>query len=153
MIGLNWAAEQRYLLEFGLFFFSGVIIYKFDVTATRTRALWVLALCWVAAGIAFALDRAFFAFWLAVPVTTLVIGTASTPYLRRAGRFGDISYGLYVYAFPIQQTLIWLYKDTLSWSMLFLVVLVVTTGLAYASWHAVEKRALRLKPRRPSART
>lgn len=151
--GLQWVPEQRYLLEFGLFFFAGVIICKYKVTETRTRAITVLALCWLAAGIAFACDRVFLALWLVVPVTTLLIGTASTPYLRRTGRFGDISYGLYVYAFPVQQTLIWLYKDRLSWSMLFLVVLVVTTGLAFASWHAVEKRALRLKPRRPSART
>ena len=152
VMALHWTLNQRFLLEFGLFFFAGVIIFKLGVTATRTRAITVLALCWVAAGIALALDRAFLALWLAVPVTTLIIGTASTPYLRRAGRFGDISYGLYVYAFPVQQTLIWLYKDRLSWSMLFLLVLVVTTGLALASWHGVEKWALRLKPRRPSAR-
>lgn len=150
--GLQWVPEQRYLLEFGLFFFAGVIICKYKVTETRNRGITVLALCWLAAGIAFVCDRAFLALWLVVPVTTLLIGTASTPYLRRAGRFGDISYGLYVYAFPVQQTLIWLYKDRMSWGMLFLLVLVVTTGLAFASWHGIEKRALRLKPRRPSAR-
>lgn len=146
--GLQWAPEQRFLLEFGLFFFAGVIIYKFGVVASRKRAYAVLATCWAIAGIAFAFDRALLAFWLVVPITTLLVGTASTPYLRRIGRYGDISYGLYIYAFPVQQTLIWLYKDKLPWTILFLLVLVVTVSLAFASWHLVEKRALRLKPRR-----
>lgn len=146
--GLQWAPEQRFLLEFGLFFFAGVIIYKFRVVASRKRAYVVLAACWAIAGIAFVFDRALLAFWLVVPITTLLVGTASTPYLRRIGRYGDISYGLYIYAFPVQQTLIWLYKDKLPWTTLFLLVLVVTVSLAFASWHLVEKRALRLKPRR-----
>jgi peptidoglycan/LPS O-acetylase OafA/YrhL len=76
----------------------------------------------------------------------LAVGNASTPYLRRAGRFGDLSYGTYIYAFPVQQTLIWLFKDRLSWTAVFALTVATTLALAFASWHLVEKRALRLKP-------
>jgi peptidoglycan/LPS O-acetylase OafA/YrhL len=151
--GMFWSPEQRFLLEFGLFFFAGVVLYQFGIHASRSKALLTLALCWIAAAIAYGFDRPLLSLWLAVPVTTLLMGTASTPYLRRAGRFGDASYGLYLYAFPVQQTLIWLYKDKLSWSVLFLLVLASTLALALASWHLLEKRVLRLKPVRRGTAT
>ena len=100
------------------------------------------------AAVALACARPLLALWLVLPVTVLVVGNASTPYFRRAGRFGDLSYGLYIYAFPVQQTLIWLFKDRLSWWSVLGLTLIVTFTLAFASWHLVEKWALRLKPSR-----
>jgi peptidoglycan/LPS O-acetylase OafA/YrhL len=88
------------------------------------------------------------ALWLVLPVSVVLAGQAGTPVLRRAGRFGDLSYGLYIYAFPVQQTLIWQLKDQLSWGALLALTIATTTVLAFASWHLVEKRALRLKPGR-----
>lgn len=145
---LNWRPEQRFALEFSLFFFSGVLFHMLDVRASVKRQAWVLALCLSTALVAYSLDRAFLALWLAVPIATLLFGTASTAYVRQTGRFGDVSYGLYLYAFPVQQTLFWLYKDSLSWTMLLLLVSLVTLFLAFASWHLVEKLALQLKPGR-----
>jgi peptidoglycan/LPS O-acetylase OafA/YrhL len=146
LLGLR--PEQRFSLEFGLFFFAGVIFHKLDVESSIKRQRWALALCLGAALVAYALQRPFLALWLAVPMATLFIGTASTPYIRQTGRFGDVSYGLYLYAFPVQQTLFWLYKDTLSWAALLVLVSAITLCLAFASWHLVEKVALRLKPSR-----
>ena len=44
--------------------------------------------------------------WVALPYAVLVIGLASTPVVRRAARYGDMSYGLYLWAFPVQQVLV-----------------------------------------------
>lgn len=55
----------------------------------------------------------------------------------------DISYGIYVYAFPVQQLLAVFglaFLDPLSFS---LVALVITALLAVASWYGVERPALR----------
>jgi len=57
---------------------------------------------------------------------------------------GDVSYGLYVYAFPVQQLIVWLDPAIGPWG-LFCVVLPVTFMLAWFSWHLVEKPALALK--------
>lgn len=148
---LSWRPEQRFALEFGLFFFAGVLLHKLDVQSSVKRQRWVLALCWGAATMAYALHRPLLSLWLALPITILVFGTASTAYIRRTGRFGDVSYGLYLYAFPVQQTLFWLYQDKLSWLELLALVSAVTWCLAFASWHLVEKMALRLKPGRSTA--
>jgi peptidoglycan/LPS O-acetylase OafA/YrhL len=69
--------------------------------------------------------------------------------VRRLGRLGDFSYWLYIYAFPTQQLMIWLYKDRLPWGAVLALSIGATLALAFASWHLVEKHALRLKPRAP----
>lgn len=143
----GWRVEQRLLLEFGLFFFAGTTIHAFQLHQSDLKTQLLLASgCWALAGLAFFMGRPLLALWLVVPMTVLLFGNASTPLLRRAGRFGDLSYGMYIYAFPVQQTLIWLYKDRLSWGALLALTIAVTILLAFASWHLVEKWALRLKP-------
>lgn len=73
-------------------------------------------------------------------------GRITHPALRLKDR--DISYGLYIYAFPVQQSLA--LAGTPSWHPLLagLVALVLTVPLAVASWVLVERPALRLKNRR-----
>ena len=61
-------------------------------------------------------------------------------------RVGDYSYGLYVYAFPIQQTLVERIPG-LDPLPLFALSLALTLGAAIVSWHGLEQPALRLKSR------
>jgi peptidoglycan/LPS O-acetylase OafA/YrhL len=84
---------------------------------------------------------------LGLPVLVVLAGTAATPVLRRAGRFGDISYGLYIYAFPVQQTWVWLGGRGMSFAVGVLCCTAITVVLAWLSWRLVEQPALKLKPR------
>jgi peptidoglycan/LPS O-acetylase OafA/YrhL len=59
---------------------------------------------------------------------------------------GDISYGVYLYGWPIQQTLQALFPSVSGWTMLP-AALALTCAAATLSWLAVEKPALRLKAR------
>jgi peptidoglycan/LPS O-acetylase OafA/YrhL len=63
-----------------------------------------------------------------------------------AARFGDLSYGLYIYGWPIEQVLVRLNGGTMSWRALFGLAFPITAACAFASWHLIEARALRLKP-------
>ena len=63
-----------------------------------------------------------------------------------AARFGDISYGLYIYGWPSQQTVIWLMHKHAQWWQVFILATLLAGTLAFLSWHLIEKRALRLKP-------
>ncbi|MEW8506954.1 MAG: acyltransferase [Candidatus Thiodiazotropha sp.] len=59
-------------------------------------------------------------------------------------RLGDYSYGMYVFHFPIMQSLIVILKIDSPYP-LFFTTLAVTTPFAVLSWHFIEKRALSLK--------
>ncbi|WP_420550636.1 acyltransferase family protein [Litorivicinus lipolyticus] len=59
-------------------------------------------------------------------------------------RLGDYSYGLYIYAFPVQQTLMVLNPDTTVTQSIALATL-ISLSLAILSWRWVEQPALRLK--------
>ena len=82
--------------------------------------------------------------WLFLPYVVLTIGLVSTPYVRRASRFGDLSYGLYLWAFPVQQLVIDLW-GVQRMSVNLVAVTAITALLAFASWHAVEHPSMRLK--------
>ncbi|MCK9920315.1 acyltransferase family protein [Frankia sp. AgPm24] len=72
--------------------------------------------------------------------------------LHRLGTRRDLSYGLYIYGFPIQQlaTVYGLHRQGI---LVYLpVTVVVTVVLAAASWYLVEAPALRHKSPRPRSR-
>ncbi|WP_051236153.1 acyltransferase family protein [Ottowia thiooxydans] len=91
----------------------------------------------------------YLAFLIAVPYTIIYIGTRSTPILRQFGRWGDPSYGMYLIAFPIQQTLIHFLWPSVDSMGILAISIIITTILAYASWHGLEKIALKIKPLKP----
>jgi peptidoglycan/LPS O-acetylase OafA/YrhL len=66
-----------------------------------------------------------------------------------AARYGDLSYGLYIYGWPVEQLLVGLHGGAMNWLPLFAEALPITALLAFLSWHLIEKRALRFKPKSP----
>lgn len=63
------------------------------------------------------------------------------------GKYGDCSYGMYIYAFPVQQLFSSLYPNQMWWENLG-ASFPVTLLLAIFSWKLVEKPCLALKNRR-----
>lgn len=83
-----------------------------------------------------------------VLITYTALWLALHPRLRLPvpDRIGDVSYGLYLFAFPIQQTLVWFKPNIGPW-LLFAASFCITFIVAWCSWHALEKPALNLKGR------
>jgi peptidoglycan/LPS O-acetylase OafA/YrhL len=73
-----------------------------------------------------------------------VVGLGSSSLMAWFSRGGDASYGMYVFAWPVQQFVLLLIAP--FWPSL-LVAFIVTAAIGYATWHAFEKR-LMAYPRR-----
>jgi peptidoglycan/LPS O-acetylase OafA/YrhL len=86
-------------------------------------------------------------FWpwgvLVLPFAIVGLGHHLPAQLRRIGDATDISYGLYLYGFPVSQLIIAVFgQDSLNAPLLAVASVVGTIPLAYLSWHLVEKRFL-----------
>jgi peptidoglycan/LPS O-acetylase OafA/YrhL len=57
-----------------------------------------------------------------------------------AARFGDLSYGLYIYGWPIEQCVVYFSGGTAPWWEVFGVSLPLAAAAAFLSWHWVERR-------------
>lgn len=80
------------------------------------------------------------------PYVILCLAFRTRSLIRLPAWFGDYSYGLYIYAFPVQQTISLAISPGSGWVMFFL-ALPITLACAAASWHFVERPALSLKTR------
>ena len=67
------------------------------------------------------------------------------------GKYGDFSYGLYIYAFPIQQLTVYLMSKyspiPIEWWSCFIISFPLTLVFSILSWHLVEARFLRSRTR------
>lgn len=66
--------------------------------------------------------------------------------LKTINATDDISYGVYLYAWPIGMLLMWYWRD-MGLVTHGLLTLFAATTLGFLSWHLVEKRFMRLKSR------
>lgn len=127
------------------FFLAGTVLYLFRERIGYNRGVSVLLLL---AYIAIVNTTAvnWFQFIL-FPYLVIAAAFQRAPRLARAGRFGDPSYGIYLWAFPIQQITSSLFQEQGMWLVLPLSLL-VTVVLGYGSWHLLEVRFLRLRRKR-----
>jgi peptidoglycan/LPS O-acetylase OafA/YrhL len=115
------------------------------IVRERVPASWGLVLV----GIAATLASAFF--FAPLPVTAISVGllvlTLGAVCPIRWGSTWDLSYGVYIYAFPVQQILVVMGVHYLGLLTYLGAVLALTFPLAWASWMAIEAPALRLARR------
>ncbi|HLI20734.1 MAG TPA: acyltransferase, partial [Stellaceae bacterium] len=124
------------------FFASGMALYRLRDSGLLNGKI-ALAAC---AGLVVSVPLNAFILLFPLFGSYLVIYLAFARWLKPlpAARYGDLSYGLYIYGWPVEQTLVALHGGAMPWPLLFAEALPITAALAFASWHLVEKRALRL---------
>jgi peptidoglycan/LPS O-acetylase OafA/YrhL len=134
------------------FFAAGMALYKLRHTRVFDGRIAFLALAGLVLAVPlhqfiplFPVFGCYLALWLALNPRLPVIPAA---------RFGDLSYGLYIYGWPVEQAVTWLFGGHAAWWQVFLTALPAAATLAFLSWHLVERPMLRLKPssRRAPAR-
>ena len=147
MDAIRWSIEDSRVTDFfwvAPSFFMGAVIFFFWL---RKRCLpaWPMLLC--LADFAWAVHRGHyydhFALYAAYPL--LWIATSTTHTLPSLKKFGDISYGVYLYGWPCEQAVRGFMGPGVTWYTVFVLAGIMTVACAYASWRLVEKPALSLK--------
>jgi peptidoglycan/LPS O-acetylase OafA/YrhL len=124
------------------FFFAGSLLNFFDLNKYNTLFLRTVLLIIIVLSIFFGYYKISAPFLL--PLFILLIATLSTSPINRIGKkIGDISYGVYIYGFLVQQII--MNYMTIKPVQLMLISLPLTFILAYLSWHFVEKKMLKYK--------
>ena len=142
---LNWLrgadGENAHLLAI---FAMSALLYRHRARIALRLDLAIVAAIAAVALLGTPLERP--ALVLCIPYLALVVAYRSWGGLRRLASRGDVSYGLYLLAFPVQQTIVYAWGGSLpAPGVVVAIALPITYLLAFASWHLVEKRALRLK--------
>ena len=143
-LALHGGPGNRSVLELALLFAIGSAAYVWrDAIPVSLVALaaCVIVVAWNPLGLG---RGALFEPLLAYAVLTLAYHP--TLLWNPFNRVGDYSYGVYVYSFPIQQTLVERLPGLGPYALLAL-ALPLALVLAALSWHLLEQPALRLKSR------
>lgn len=136
------------LVRYGLCFMIGVVAYHFR-SWIPTSPVWLLAtiaVTYVARGTLFEAP----AYFLLAAHCTIVLATMNFGFLTRWARKNDISYGTYVYGWPLQQVLISLSPTLSVAGMMFWSTLIVPVA-GWLSWRLIEFPALKFKSAPPKA--
>jgi peptidoglycan/LPS O-acetylase OafA/YrhL len=84
---------------------------------------------------------------IAISYLVFYVAFAGLRLYKFTNRFGDISYGVYIYGFPVQQTLVFAVSNELTPATLTISALLITYVIGFASWWLFEEPALSLKDR------
>ena len=142
--GLQLHPKLHSLLNLSLPFVVGTLFYLWqDRLPLHLAGFAALgALTWLAHGsfaytVLFCVTLAYGVFWLAyIP----------GGFLKAYNRLGDYSYGIYIYAFPLQGLAVYLFGPQTPWQNM-LYAYPATLMLSVLSWHLIEDPALRMKSR------
>ena len=150
LILLLFLFEQLHLLDTGEFvrtffmFFTGAAYFLLKQRVTLSHRFFGLCLfALVLAGLAG--KQAFsIVYYLTIAYLLFYLAYLPAGAIRKYNALGDYSYGVYIYAFPLQQALVALFPQ-LTVAALMAASAALSMLLAILSWHGIEKRALRLK--------
>jgi peptidoglycan/LPS O-acetylase OafA/YrhL len=130
-------------------FFSGSVFWVFRDRIPMNG--WLFAVLFAALLAGGAVPRYFF--WVyPLTIAYVVLWLAYVPggWIRGFNRLGDYSYGIYIYAYPVQQMLFATIPGITPVEMI-LGAAASTIALAMLSWHFVEKPMLARKGGKPHA--
>jgi peptidoglycan/LPS O-acetylase OafA/YrhL len=125
------------------YFLAGMVFYLFRYNIPYSKLLFAVSIAGILGGFLLHIGQ----FTFPIFGTYFLFCIAFSPELKMENfaRHGDFSYGVYVYAWPVQQLLIQYWGRSLNPYTLFVTSWVIIVPIAAASWHFIEKPSLRLK--------
>jgi len=134
---------QWLIIKSIFFFLAGATIWHYREKLRLN--LWVFSILLLAVILSCKTTYGDYVFMVCLPYIVLFMGLHPVPVLKDFGRYGDFSYGMYLYAYPIQQTYIYFFIEQNNFWLFVVVSWLATFCMAIFSWYMVERPCLRLK--------
>ena len=138
-----YGSDLRQYFLAGIYFILGSCYAKFNLNRffSLSGAVGCLFLMLFFAGIP---ELKKYLMWIFLPYIVLSFGLSASWLGSKINSLGDYSYGVYIYAFPIQQLTLLTYPGIGFYTYLLSTSL-LTLFFAVLSWHLIERRCLELK--------
>jgi peptidoglycan/LPS O-acetylase OafA/YrhL len=141
--GINFIGlEGKHFLNLGNFFICGSLLSSLQIEKMNYKKI--------------GLGLVFFIFIISIyfgvynlskhilfSILILVVALNRINKICKFGKIGDLSYGIYIYSFPIQQILMYFFK--FNGKQLLFMSLVLSIFFGFFSWHLIEKKAMSYK--------
>jgi peptidoglycan/LPS O-acetylase OafA/YrhL len=145
----DWTVQTHFfiplepLFDLGPYFLMGSLLSCFDFDNMPAKNVIAAVLCMaLVASVYFKIGHTVVYFTL--PFLVIYVGKQTSKLATWVhSAMGDPSYGIYLYAFPLQQLLIYWYRP--STLVLFIASTIGAFVFGYLSWILIEKKALALK--------
>jgi peptidoglycan/LPS O-acetylase OafA/YrhL len=126
---------------YALLFLNSACLYLLRFRFRKNQFL-VISVSFICVLIGIVFPRLNLVFFFALPVLVNSIARIKGK-LNFAGKYGDFTYGTYVFSFPVQQILI--AKGIINPYYLFGITIIIVFPLAILSWNLIEYPFLKLK--------
>lgn len=135
--------EAKIFIDLAAFFFIGTLFYVFSNRIVLDTTCAMFSIFAIFSSLMFGGFRECFA----IAGSYLIFYVAFHPSIKfwSFAKRGDLSYGIYVYAFPIQQFMVWHTDGKITPIKDFLYSYPIILVCAFLSWHLLEKQALKFK--------
>ncbi|WP_454835900.1 acyltransferase family protein [Pseudomonas lini] len=148
-VALFGTSELLPVLKFGLMFLMGSALWRYKSVVPFKGGIAASCLALIAIGANYGCGN--LALFVSLPYLLLYLAYRRPVFVKGMRRLGDLSYGTYLFAFPIQQSLVFMSNKSINGWWLAVVTTVISMGLAWLSWRFIEKPAMKLKKRKLGA--
>lgn len=146
VIFCKWTYMQFVDLLSLFFISSGFYIYRKKIILSFPLFIICLIIFLSSITFTYKVDAVFEYFrLLTLPYMVIYIAYCKIPYINNFGKYGDFSYGMYLWAFPVSQTLIYFWQNKFNVFTYIVSVFLITLFISVLSFKFIEKPALKLK--------
>ena len=136
--------SASYTRLFAVFFMgTAFFIYRDSIVLSKKYFLPCLGILFLSA---FDKDVFFIAYNILLPYLVFYLAYVPAGIIRHFNKAGDYSYGIYIYAFPVQQSVAAIIPGV-SIPGMMVIAFIITFMLSFLSWHLIEKQAMKMKGR------
>ncbi len=133
--------DSATLLRFAYLFFVGGLFYVARAKIAMSAILFALGVGTMIGVATFFAAYFSWAYLLCLPYCLFYVAYVPKGPLLQLNKMGDYSYGIYIYAFPVQQSLLAVFPALAIWKLNYLAIS-LSLLLAVLSWHFIERPML-----------